>query len=322
MQEVTVVVPNYNGREFVGACLESLQKQNNQEMAVILVDNGSTDDSIAFVNENYPLVQVISVPDNMGFCAAVNAGIKASETEYVILLNNDTEVEANFAKELVSAIKRHPKAFSCGAKMMQYKQRNLVDDVGNFYNALGWAYAEGKGRLEVIYDEEKKIFSACAGAAIYRRELLLKLNLFDEEHFAYLEDTDIGYRAQIAGYENWFAPKARVYHMGSATSGSRYNQFKIRYSSRNNIYMIYKNMPIGQIILNLPFLILGFSAKILFFAIKGFGREYIAGIKNGFSLVKQAKKQGKKVKFKVRNLKNYCYIQMQLWINMFRRILG
>ena len=322
MQEVTVVVPNYNGREFVGACLESLQKQNIQEMAVILVDNGSTDDSILFINENYPMVQVISVPENMGFCAAVNAGIKASETEYVILLNNDTEVEANFVKELVSAIKRHTKAFSCGAKMMQYKQRKLVDDVGNFYNALGWAYAEGKGRPEVIYDEEKKIFSACAGAAIYRRALLLKLDLFDEEHFAYLEDTDIGYRAQIAGYENWFAPKARVYHIGSATSGSRYNQFKIRYSSRNNIYMIYKNMPMGQIILNLPFLILGFGVKILFFMTKGFGKEYIAGIKNGLSLVKQAKRRGKKVKFKVKNLKNYCYIQIQLWINMFRRILG
>ena len=85
------------------------------------------------------------------------------------------------------------------------------------------------------------------------RNLLTGSEIFDEEHFAYLEDLDIGYRARICGYQNWYAPKAKVYHVGSGTSGSRYNQFKIRYSSRNNIYLIYKNMPFLQIVLNLPF---------------------------------------------------------------------
>lgn len=117
-----------------------------------------------------------------------------------------------------------------------------------------------------------------------------RFGYFDEEHFAYLEDTDLGYRAQIFGYENWYLPKARVYHVGSGTSGSRYNQFKIRYSSRNNIYMLYKNMPLLQILLNLPFLVLGFGVKFLFFAGKGYGREYAAGIKNGFSISRKGKK--------------------------------
>ena len=98
---------------------------------------------------------------------------------------------------------------------------------------------------------------------------------------------DVGYRARIYGYENWYAPDAMVYHVGSGTSGSRYNQFKIRYSSRNNIYLIYKNMPVLQIIINLPFLVAGFGIKILFFTLKGFGREYIAGIKNGFQISKK-----------------------------------
>ena len=104
----------------------------------------------------------------------------------------------------------------------------------------------------------------CGGAAIYRKKIMEKIGYFDEEHFAYLEDTDIGYRARIYGYENWYAPDAVVYHVGSGTSGSRYNHFKTRYSSRNNIYLIYKNMPLLQIILNLPFLVAGFLIKFLF----------------------------------------------------------
>ena len=146
----------------------------------------------------------------------------------------------------------------------------------------------------------------------------LRLGYFDEEHFAYLEDMDVGYRARIYGYENWYAPDAMVYHVGSGTSGSRYNQFKIRYSSRNNIYLIYKNMPVLQIIINLPFLVAGFGIKILFFTLKGFGREYIAGIKNGF----QISKKNHKIPFKFQNLSNYFWIQVELWVNIFRRLCG
>ena len=121
-----------------------------------------------------------------------------------------------------------------------------------------------------------------AGLSFTAGEFLNVTGLFDEEHFAYLEDMDIAYRANILGYQNWFCPGARVYHAGSGTSGSRYNLFKVRYSSRNNIYLIYKNMPFLQILLNLPFLAAGFGIKLLFFARRGFGREYAAGIKNGF----------------------------------------
>ena len=198
--------------------------------------------------------------------------------------------------------------------MLQFHDREKIDDAGNFYNALGWAFALGKGKPAADYNKERKIFSACGGAAIYRKDLLEELGYFDEEHFAYLEDMDIGYRAQIAGYENWYFPKAKVYHVGSGTSGSRYNQFKIRYSSRNNIYMIYKNMPILQIVLNMPLLVAGFTVKLLFFSFKGYGREYAAGIKNGFSICKK-----NKVRFQWKHMGNYCRIQIQLWVNLIRR---
>ena len=313
--EVSVVIPNFNGIAFLDSVLASLEGQTLSNFEVILVDNGSTDGSCSFVTANYPWVHLIELSENFGFCGAVNAGIRAAKAPYVLLLNNDTEVKEDFVEEMLAAIRRHKNAFSCGARMVQYHDRDRLDDVGNYYCALGWSFARGRGKDIHAYETEDKIFSACAGAAIYRKKILEKIGYFDEEHFAYLEDTEIGYRARIYGYENWYAPKAIVYHVGSGTSGSRYNQFKTRYSSRNNIYLIYKNMPLLQIILNLPFLAAGFLIKFLFFAIKGMGKEYAAGIKNGFSI----SMKNQKVPFRIKHLPNYCKIQLELWINIIRR---
>lgn len=320
MREVSVVIPNYNGINYMRTCLDSLMKQTYGRMPIIVVDNGSTDKSLEFVRETYPQVTLIPLPKNTGFCHAVNVGILASETPYVILLNNDTEAAEDFVEKLLQGIKEHRRAFSCGARMIQFQNRTLLDDAGNYYNALGWAFARGKGKSSSLYRRQEKIFASCGGAAIYKREIFDEIGLFDEEHFAYLEDIDIGYRARIYGYQNWYIPEAKVYHVGSGTSGSRYNQFKIRYSSRNNIYMIYKNMPVGQLVLNLPFLILGFLAKIVFFSKKGFGREYLAGIKNGFQLSVKGKREGKKVPFRWKNIPHYLGIQWELWLNILRRL--
>lgn len=315
MEEVSVIIPNYNGIAYLDGVLSTLERQTMKNYEVILVDNGSTDGSSAFVMANYPWVHLIELPDNFGFCGAVNVGIRASRAPYVLLLNNDTEVEPDFLEEMVAAIRRHKKAFSCAARMVQFHDRDKLDDAGNYYCALGWSYARGKGRDIHAYEKEEQIFAACGGAAIYRRKIFEKIGLFDEEHFAYLEDTDVGYRARIYGFENWYVPGAIVYHVGSGTTGSRYNHFKTRYSSRNNIYLIYKNMPLFQILLNLPFLAAGFGVKFLFFLTKGMGKEYLAGIKNGF----QISRKGKKVPFSTVNLPHYCRIQLELWLNMIRR---
>lgn len=316
--KVSIVIPNFNGKKYLDGVLKSLARQTYRDFEIILVDNGSTDGSIEYVKEGYPHVRLIQLPENMGFCKAVNEGIKLSRARYVILLNNDTEAHKDFVKELVAAMDRHRKAFSCASRMIRFDDRSLLDDAGNFYCALGWSYARGKDRDIHTYEEEEKIFAACAGAAIYRRSIFHRIGYFDEEHFAYLEDTDIGYRARIYGYENWYAPKARVYHVGSGTSGSRYNQFKTRYSSRNNIYLIYKNMPLPQIILNLPFLTAGFMIKFVFFLLKGMGKEYAAGIKNGF----QISRNHEKVPFHLQHLPFYFRIQLELWQNTIRRFKG
>lgn len=316
--EVSVIIPNFNGIAYLDGVLGSLERQTLRNFEVILVDNGSTDGSCQYVMENYPWVHMIELSENFGFCKAVNEGIRMARSPYVLLLNNDIETKENLLEEMLAAMRRHKKAFSCAAKMIQFHDRKHLDDAGNYYCALGWAFARGKGKPSDFYEKEEKIFSSCAGAAIYRKKIFDKIGYFDEEHFAYLEDMDIGYRARIYGYQNWYAPKAIVYHVGSGTTGSRYNQFKTRYSSRNNVYLIYKNMPLLQIILNLPLLILGFGTKILFFTAKGMGREYAAGVKNGF----QISKKEKKVIFSVKRLPFYVQIQIELWINIFRRFWG
>ncbi len=318
MAEVSVIIPNFNGLRYLPGVLESMQRQSFTDFDVFLVDNGSTDGSVAYVQAQWPDVHLIPLPDNTGFSHAVNVGIAASRSPYVLLLNNDTEADPYFIEALLSCIKAHARAFSAGARMLCFDRRDTLDGAGDLYCALGWAFARGKGSRADRYTKEEQIFSSCGGAAIYRREIFDVIGVFDDEHFAYLEDLDIGYRARIYGYENWYAPDALVYHVGSGTSGSRYNRFKIRYSSRNNVYMIYKNMPLIQILINLPFLIPGFAVKLLFFMRRGLGREYLAGIKNGFQICRR----DRKVPFRADRLGSCCRIQLQLWKNMFIRLRG
>ena len=321
MQEVSVIIPNYNGKAYLETCLDALRVQTLGELPVLLVDNGSTDGSLELVRDQYPWVRLISLPENYGFCKAVNEGILLAKTPYVILLNNDTQVLPDFAEQLLRGIKARPRAFSCAAQMIQFHDHSRLDGAGDFYNALGWAFARGQGRSPARYRREDRIFAACAGAAIYRRPYLQQIGLLDEAHFAYLEDLDLGYRARIAGYENWYLPQAKVYHVGSGTSLSRYNEFKISHSSRNNVYLIWKNMPLLQWILNLPFLLLGFGIKLLFFTVKGYGKLYAQGLKKGFGMTRQPENRSKKVRFRWKNLGHYCTIQLELWVNLFRRLL-
>ncbi len=315
MSQVTVIIPNYNGIEYIEKCLKSLAAQTFQDFETIVVDNGSDDGSPLVVERQFPHVRLIRLIENYGFSRAANEGITASSTPYVLLLNNDTEVADGFVSAMLQAIEEDEEIFSVEGKMLQMNHPEQIDGVGDLYCALGWGFAIGKGKKSTCYPRKAEIFSACAGAAIYRKSILDEIGYFDEFHFAYLEDLDIGYRAKILGYKNVYTPDAIVYHVGSGYSGSRYNEFKIRLSSRNNIYVIYKNMPILQILLNLPFLLLGFLVKALFFTFRGFGRAYLSGIYRGYLLCFK----GRKLEYSNRNLKNYVRIQIDLWVNMIRR---
>jgi hypothetical protein len=322
MVKSTVVIPNYNGIKYIEACLESLYGGTVTDFEVVVVDNASTDGSMEIVRDKFPNVKLIVNSENTGFSHAVNQGIEISRTPYVILLNNDTRVELDFIHELEKVMDsdKSGKVFSASAKMVSLHDKDKIDGAGDYYCALGWAFSRGKGKSPDQYNNNCNIFSSCAGAAIYRRELFGKdkVGMFDEEHFAYFEDIDIGYRAMLLGYRNVFAANAVVYHAGSATSGSRYNSFKTKLASRNSIYIIYKNMPILQIIINLPFLITGFFIKTLFFIKKGMGKEYIGGLINGFKLSASENGKNNRLKFNFKSIPRCIYVQFLLWINMFR----
>lgn len=315
MKEVTVIIPNYNGKKYLRNCLKALYSNTDLEIETIVVDNHSTDGSVEEVRQEFPYITYIFLDKNYGFSKAVNVGIQKARTPYVLLLNNDTEIQEGAVYQLLQTIKKKKDIFSVEAKMLQYHDPTKIDSAGTFYNALGWAFARGKNHASSQYDRLCETFAACGGAAMYRKKVFEQIGMFDESYFAYLEDIDIGYRAKICGYCNVYNPDAKVLHVGSGTSGSKYNEFKVRFSARNNIYLLYKNMPWIQMILNLPFLGVGFGAKALFFLQKGLGKAYVCGWKEGIVLCRRTAKP----RCDIKNWNNYVKIQMELWFNVIRK---
>ncbi len=282
--KLSVIIPNYNGIGYLAKCLDALAKQDYKDYEIIVVDDASTQPGTEDVVFSYPNTKLIVHDRNMGFAKSVNDGIKVSEAEYVMLLNNDAYVDDGCLRALVTAMDAtndDDKVFSIQCKMLSAVNHALIDNAGDFYNILGWARTRGKDKLADSFNKASQIFSSCAGAAIYKRKILNEIGLFDETHFAYLEDIDLGYRAQLFGYANKYEPSARVFHEGSATSGSRHNEFKVRLSARNSILVRYKNQTTVQKIFNFPAMELGVIIKQLYFARKGLGKAYRNGIREG-----------------------------------------
>lgn len=311
MHMISIIIPNYNGKNYLKACLDSVYAMELADFEVIVIDNASQDDDFKWIDE-YNNLQFYQLDKNYGFSRAVNEGIYKAKGKYVLLLNNDTIVERDFAAELVKAIQEDERIFGVSSKMIAYYNRNVIDDAGDEYNLLGWTKKRGDGRPVEEFVQPQRVFSACAGAALYRRSVFDEIGYFDERFFAYMEDVDISYRANIYGYKNVYCPKAKLYHIGSATSGSRYNEFKVKLAARNNIYVAYKNMPLLQLILNFPFLLVGYSIKYIFFVRKGLGQTYRKGIIEGLKTVSNLGK----VPFQWKNLKHYLYIEGQLIKNL------
>lgn len=317
--KVSVIIPNYNGEKYLRNCIASLQQQTYQDYELIFVDNASSDRSLEIMNEfafSTPPLRMIRNTENKGFAKAVNQGIKTAAGEYIVLLNNDTEAQFDWLQYLVQAMEEDEKIFSVSSKMLRYHERDIIDDAGDEFTVLGWAYKRGDGRTSKYYTQKEEVFSSCAGAAIYRKSILGEIGLFEEVFFAYLEDVDLGYRARIHGYKNIYCPQAIIYHVGSATSGSKYNSFKIKISSRNTIYLIKKNMPHIAILINLPFLIIGFVIKGIFFSVKGYGMEYLSGLREGLVNCRQLEKS----KMPLRFIKNYARIEWFLIVNFVKYV--
>jgi GT2 family glycosyltransferase len=265
MHTCSVIVLNWNGRPHLRACLESLQRQAYRDFDVILVDNGSTDDSVEYVRREFPWVRLLAFEKNMKFCAGNNAGIRASKSKYVALLNNDTEAETGWLAELVAAAEATPEAGSFASQMMMFNNRLVIDSAGNEYTASGAAAKRGHLSKAGDFDKPIRVFGACAGAALYRRSMLDDIGLLDEEFAMIFEDVDLGFRAQLAGYLCVYVPTARVYHKVNATIG-RYSRDYVYYGQRNIELVYFKNMPARLLIRSLPEHFLYNVLALVFFA--------------------------------------------------------
>ena len=175
----TIIIPNYNGIKFLPDCIASLQKQNVGGFEILIVDNGSSDGSLEWIKhaaETDTRIHLISLPENKGFAGGVNEGLRATDSEYVLLLNNDTVTEEDFVEQLEKSISRDESVFAVSAQMIKASDHTLIDSAGDGITWLGWAYQRGIDEKAELYQKECTIFSACAGAAIYRKKILDKEN--------------------------------------------------------------------------------------------------------------------------------------------------
>lgn len=246
MARVDLIIPTYNGTAYLLACLESLSYSTFQDFNLIVFDDGSNQPVEPFVLEIARNATVLRADANAGLTRAFNTAIDSSKSEYVVLLNNDTEVAANWLGELIACAGRHPNAGSIASKLRLASDRGKLHSAGDTYSVCGMPGNRGVWLDDFgQYDTEDEIFSACAGAALYRRSALNSVRLangdiFDTRLFMYCEDVNLGWRLQCAGFRCVFAPDAVVYHHLSATGGGRLASY---YVSRNVWLVLARSVP-------------------------------------------------------------------------------
>jgi GT2 family glycosyltransferase len=254
--KVTVVIPNWNGRQWLEGCLNALKVQDYHDFGVVLVDDASTDNSVDYIENEFPGVKVIRQLQRCGFAKSANAGIKASSGDYVVLLNNDTIPAVSFIRNLVHFMDdMPPEVGSLASCMLCMDNPTLIDDTGDILTWYGQALKRGHGKPADEFLKNSEVFSACAGAALYRRSFLNETGGFDEKFVNYLEDVDLGLRGRLSGHRCRFVPGAEVLHKGHGSNipGSDY----VRYMTRNRLLLIGKNIPLSLIIRHIHHLLLG-----------------------------------------------------------------
>ena len=315
--KATVIIPNINGKGWLKDSIESIYAQTEQDFSLIVVDNGSTDESLELARSYSarPNFTLIENGRNTGFSHAVNQGIALAQSEYVALFNNDAFAEPEWLAELLAAAEQDKKIFAVQSLMIRHFERELADDAGDYVTWMGFACKTGDGRRASRYNRPRRIFSACGGAALYRKSILDEIGGFDENFFAYFEDVDLSWRANNAGYKNVFCPSARCYHIcGASTGAVRYNAFKSRQSGRNSLLLPLKNEPLAMLAVNSLPLAAGYLLKMYKFHRQGFGPDWDAGMREAFAILREGR-LGKRP-FRWRDLPSYLLMEVWMIWNM------
>jgi GT2 family glycosyltransferase len=247
---LSIIVPTLNGMTWLPTLMDALSRQTFRDFEVIVVDDGSSDHTVGFLEENYPAVRVIVNRQNQGFVVSCNTGAAAARGKIIVFLNNDTEPETTWAEELARAICSHPQSGIFASKLLLFDERDKLHSAGDIMGLDGIPRNRGVWQVDNgQFDHNAAIFGGCGGAVAYRRELWTALGGFDEQFWMYIEDADFAFRAQLLGWEATFVPSARVYHHLSATGGGVLASY---YVGRNTIWLIAKNMPRTLLWRNFP----------------------------------------------------------------------
>ncbi len=252
---VSVIIVNYNGKHLLKTCLDSVFGQTYKHFEVILVDNGSHDGSGDFVEDHYPSVILVRNKENTGYAIGNNIGIKHSQGKYIATLNNDTRVETFWLNYLVEAAEEDCNIGICSSKQLNFSDPGRIDSAG--IGLRRGAYPFDRGRNEEDkgqYEEQVEVFGAPGASAFYRREMLDRVGLFDENYFAFQEELDLCWRARLYGWKCVYVPKAVVYHIGGATAGAG-SKFLVYHMERNRLLTITKNYPAVPLLQQLPYLL-------------------------------------------------------------------
>jgi GT2 family glycosyltransferase len=271
---INVLIVNWNGRAFLSKCLDGLRSQVYPSLCVTVVDNGSDDRSVDFIARDFPEVKIIELSGNLGFSRANNIALENVDAEYVALLNNDAIPRPSWLGGLVEALESHPEAGFAASKMVFYNNHGIIDRAGDVYTRAGTGLLRGRGKPSGSYDKQEYVFGACAGAALYRTEMLREVGLFDEDFFILYEDVDLSFRAQLRGYKCIYVPDAVVYHVGSGSIGED-TPTSVYYSHRNLEWVYLKNMPAGLIRRTIVGHLIYDLASMFFFMAKGRGGDYL-----------------------------------------------
>lgn len=271
------IIPNYNGRNFINVCLDSIKQQTYKSFEVIVVDDASEDDSCYYIASQYPWVHLIQLERNTGFCHAVNTGIKASKGDYIALVNNDVELDKDWLIYMLQAMQTYPDAFGISSKVLNYYDRTIIDDAGDIYTREGRAFKRwNKLPDKKFKSKTEEIFSPSGAASLFSVLALNKVGFWDEHFIAYLDDVDIGFRARLLGYKSYYEPRAVAYHMVSR-SYSKNTVLMGALVLRNNTAVIIKDMPLYLILRFFPWLIIGHMKIIKFILTIGGLKALIKG---------------------------------------------
>lgn len=281
---VSVVILNWNGKKHLIACITSLQATTYKPLEIIVVDNNSSDGSVEQVRKQFNKVTVVANTTNIGYSAGNNAGIKKSRGEYVLVLNNDTEVDPSFLEPLVHALEKDPKIGCIQPKLLYASNHSLLNAVGSYLTSTGFLYHYGyrKNSSDGKYNRPLSIFSAKGAAMLLRKKALDKVGLLDEDFFIYFEETDLCHRLWLAGYTVVYEPSSIIYHHEAVDTKRQFNAYFPSYlSMRNRIISFVKTLEAGNLIRILGALGIVYSALFVYYTITfqfSLARSILAGV--------------------------------------------